>query len=218
MGFKAAIFDMDGTILDTLADIAASVNASLRRFGYPARTVGQVRTFVGNGALKLVERALPPGTDEAAIRAVLTYYRPYYETHAAVDTRPYDGIPEALAALREAGVRLAVVSNKPDPAAQALAARYFPGVFDAVLGARDGLPVKPAPALMREAMRLVGVRPDETVYVGDSDVDIETAKNAGTACLCAAWGFRDEAFLRAHGAAAVLRSPSELPRAILRDE
>lgn len=215
MTYKAAIFDMDGTILDTLADLCASVNASLRREGFPERTTEEVRAFVGNGAVRLIERAVPAGTDAATTRRVLDFYRPYYEAHAQIRTKPYSGVPEALDALRAAGVKLAVVSNKPDGATRKLAARYFPGVFDAVIGARDGTAVKPAPDLLFEAMDALGAEPGETVYVGDSDVDIATAKNAGTDVLSVAWGFRTEAFLREHGAARIVRDTAELTAAVL---
>lgn len=215
MAYRAAIFDMDGTILDTLEDLRDSVNAALRREGFPERTLEEVRSFVGNGAAKLVERAVPAGTDAETTRRVLDFYRPYYEAHAQILTAPYPGVPEAMAALRAAGVRLAVVSNKPHPATAKLAARYFPGVFDAVIGARDGTAVKPAPDLLCEAMELLGVRPEETVYVGDSDVDVATAKNAGTDEIAVAWGFREEAFLREHGAPQIVRDAAELTAAIL---
>lgn len=215
MGRKAAIFDMDGTILDTLEDIADSVNASLRWAGFPDRTIGEVRAFVGNGAAKLMERAVPAGTDPETVRRVLDWYRPYYQEHTEHKTRPYPGVSEALSALRAAGVKLAVVSNKPHGATAKLAARYFPGAFDAVAGARDGVPVKPAPDLLREVMAALGAAPEEAAYIGDSDVDIETAKNAGVACVSVAWGFRGEDFLRAHGASRVVHDAGELLDALL---
>ena len=215
MGFKAAVFDMDGTILNTLADLTDSINAALAHESLPPRTEEEVRAFIGNGAVKLVERAVPPETDGETVRRVLDYYRPYYEAHAQIKTEPYPGVTEALTALRAAGVLLAVVSNKPDGATQKLAARYFPGMFSAVAGARDGVAVKPAPDLLAEAMRALGVRPEETAYVGDSDVDIETAKNAGTACVSVAWGFKGEPFLREHGAALVVRDAAALLKALL---
>lgn len=215
MRYKAAIFDMDGTILDTLEDLRDSVNAALAWAGFPARSLDEVRAFVGNGAWKLIERAVPAGTEEAAARAVLDFYRPWYEAHARIKTAPYPGIPEALTALQAAGVRLAVVSNKPDPATKQLAAFYFPGLFDAAIGAKDGVAVKPAPDAVFEAMGLLGVTAAETVYIGDSDVDVATAKNAGTDCISVAWGFRDEVFLRAHGASCVAHSGEELADFIL---
>ena len=215
MGYKAAIFDMDGTILDTLADLHASVNASLAWAGFPPRTLEEVRAFVGNGAAKLIERAVPAGTDGETTARVLDYYKPYYRDHAQILTRPYPGVPEALAALKEAGIRLAVVSNKPDPTTTDLAARYFPEMFDAAIGVREGTAVKPAPDMLLSAMELLGVTADQTVYVGDSDVDIATAKNAGTACISVAWGFRDKAFLAEHGAVRIVRDGEALRRTIM---
>lgn len=214
MRYKAAIFDMDGTILDTLADLHASVNVSLAWAGFPPRTMDEVRAFVGNGAAKLIERAVPAGTDGQTVARVLDYYKPYYREHAQILTRPYPGVPEALSALKEAGVRLAVVSNKPDPTTTDLASRYFPGLFDAAIGVREGTAVKPAPDMLLSAMALLGVAADQTVYVGDSDVDIATAKNAGTACISVSWGFRDEAFLAVHGAACIVRDGESLYRAV----
>lgn len=215
MRYKAAIFDMDGTILDTLEDLRDSVNAALAWAGFPERTLDEVRSFVGNGAWKLIERAVPAGTEEETARKVLDFYRPWYEAHARIKTAPYPGVPEALAALQAAGVRLAVASNKPDPATKQLAAHYFPGLFDAAIGAKDGVAVKPAPDAVLEVMGLLGVTAAETVYIGDSDVDIATAKNAGTDCVSVAWGFRDEAFLRENGASRVARSAKELADFIL---
>lgn len=215
MGYKTVIFDMDGTILDTLQDLTDAVNAAMRYARVPERTIDEVRRFVGNGAYKVIERSLPEGTSTARIGEVLNYYRPYYQLHAQEKTAPYEGIPEALTALRSAGVRLAVVSNKPDGAVKRLADHYFPGLFDAALGERSGLRIKPWPDLMEVAMGLLHAEPESTVYVGDSDVDILTAKNAGVACISAAWGFRDEAFLRKNGAETLLRSPDELYDAIM---
>ena len=200
MAYKAAVFDMDGTILDTLGDIADSVNVSLERAGFPPRSEEEVRRFVGNGAAKLVERAVPPGTPPETVREVLDFYRPYYEAHAQNWTRAYPGIPEALARLRAAGMKLAVVSNKPEGATVKLAERYFPGVFDAVSGAREGVPVKPAPDALNAVMAALGVTARETVYIGDSEVDLATADNAGTGCVLVGWGFRGAAFLREQGA------------------
>lgn len=210
MRYRAAIFDMDGTILDTLEDLRGSVNAALRREGFPERRLEEIRAFVGNGAAKLIERAVPDGTDAETTRRVLAFYKPYYEAHAQIRTAPYPGIAAMLAALRSAGGKLAVVSNKPDPAVKALAAHYFPGMFDLALGARDGVAVKPAPDMLRAALSLLGAEPSEAVYIGDSDVDVATAANAGLPCVSVLWGFRDEAFLRAHGARCFARDADEL--------
>ena len=218
MGFRAAIFDMDGTILDTLEDLYESVNASLRWAGCPERSREEVRHFVGNGAWMLIRRAVPREMPDVDARRVLEWYRPYYEEHAQIKTAPYPGIPEALETLRAAGCRLAVVSNKPDGATRKLAEHYFPGAFDAVIGAREGVAVKPAPDALLDAMDRMGVRAAETVYVGDSEVDIATARNAGLPCISVAWGFREEDFLRRNGASFFARSPEELIEAVLGPE
>lgn len=210
MRYRAAIFDMDGTILDTLEDLRGSVNAALRREGFPERSLEEIRSFVGNGAAKLIERAVPDGADAETTRRVLAFYKPYYEAHAQIRTAPYPGIAAMLASLRSAGMKLAVVSNKPDPAVKPLAAHYFPQTFDIALGARDGMAIKPAPDMLRAALSLLGVEPSEAVYIGDSDVDIATAANAGLPCVSVLWGFRDEAFLRAHGARHFARDADEL--------
>ena len=210
MVYRAAIFDMDGTILDTLEDLRDGVNASLAWAGFPPRSLDEIRRFVGNGAAKLIERSVPAGTAEAATRRVLEYYRPYYEAHSRIKTGPYPGMTAALESLRGRGVMLAVVSNKPDGATKKLAAHYFPELFHVAIGARDGVAVKPAPDTLLEAMALLGVSPEETIYIGDSDVDIQTAKNAGVDCASVAWGFRSEEFLREHGAYRILRQPAEL--------
>lgn len=210
MAYRAAIFDMDGTILDTLADLHGSVNASLAWAGFPARTMEEVRSFVGNGAEMLIRRAVPAGTDEETILRVLDFYRPWYQAHARIETRPYPGLPEALGFLKARGMGLAVVSNKPDPAVKELAAHYFPGLFGAAIGVKEGAAVKPAPDALLEAMALLGVTAGQTVYVGDSDVDIATAKNAGTDCVSVAWGFRTEEYLLARGAARIVHDPAEL--------
>lgn len=215
MKYKAAIFDMDGTILDTLEDLRDSVNAALAWAGFPARTTEEIRAFVGNGAKKLIERAVPDGAGADTANQVLAWYRAYYEAHAQEKTAPYPGVCGMLEALHAAGVRLAVVSNKPDGAVKKLAEHYFPGVFDAAIGAMDGTAVKPAPDALWAAMRLLGVAAGETVYIGDSDVDVMTAKNAGTAGVAVAWGFRSEAFLRGCGAQVIVHSAAELAERLL---
>ncbi len=215
MPYRTAIFDMDGTILNTLDDLRSSVNVSLRRFGFPERTREEIRRFVGNGARKLVERAVPAGTDEATVQHVLDFYKPYYEAHSQLQTAPYDGIPAMLTRLRAQGVRLAVASNKPDGAVKLLAAHYFPGLFDAAVGDTEGLRVKPSPDLLREAMRLLGADTESAVYIGDSEVDIATARNACLPCLSVTWGFRDAAFLAGKGAKTLVRTADELENLIL---
>lgn len=210
MRYQTAIFDMDGTILETLEDMCGSVNVTMNHVGYPRRTMDEVRRFVGNGAAKLIERCMPAGAEDPRYPAALEFYRAYYDAHAQIKTGPYPGIPELLNQLSREGVRLAVVSNKPDEAVRALTERYFPGVFPVAIGNRDGWATKPAPDSVYEAMRLLGARRESTVYVGDSDVDVDTARNAGLDSIIVTWGFRDEDFLRAHGAQHLAHNTDEL--------
>ena len=189
MKYQTVLFDMDGTLLDTLTDMEAAVNHILTQYGYPVRTLEEVRRFVGNGAGLLIHRALPQGVDPAREAEVLAAYRAYYQAHNCIRTRPYEGIPELLAALRRAGVRTAVVSNKPDETTRTLAARFFPEL-DGALGQRDGVAAKPAP--------------------GDSEVDVDTARNAGLAMIGVSWGFRGRAALESAGAPAVADTPAQL--------
>ena len=210
MRYQTAIFDMDGTILETLEDMCASVNVTMDHVGYPRRTMDEVRCFVGNGAAKLIERCMPAGVEDPRYPAALEFYRAYYDAHAQIKTGPYPGIPELLNQLSREGVRLAVVSNKPDEAVRALTERYFPSVFPVAIGNRDGWATKPAPDSVYEAMRLLGARRESTVYVGDSDVDVDTARNAGLDSIIVTWGFRDEDFLRAHGAQHLAHNADEL--------
>ncbi len=210
MRYQTAIFDMDGTILETLEDMCASVNVTMDHVGYPRRTMDEVRRFVGNGAAKLIERCMPAGAEDPRYPAALEFYRAYYDAHAQIKTGPYPGIPELLNQLSREGVRLAVVSNKPDEAVRALTERYFPGVFPVAIGNRDGWATKPAPDSVYEAMCLLGARRESTVYVGDSDVDVDTARNARLDSVIVTWGFRDENFLRAHGAQHLAHNADEL--------
>ena len=202
------LFDLDGTLLDTLQDLADSLNHVLTQFGYPTRTLEETRRFVGNGALELIRRAIPQGADPVP---VLAAFQAYYQTHCRVKTGPYPGIPEALALLKEK-YPIAVVSNKPDSAAKALCAELFPGVY--TLGESPDCPRKPAPDMVRKAMAAIGV--ETCVYVGDSEVDVETAKNAAVPCLSVTWGFRDEAEIRSAGGKHFCADPAELPETIER--
>ena len=200
------IFDMDGTLLDTLEDLRDATNYALEQFGYPPRTLGEVRRFVGNGALQLIQLAVPEGADPMP---VLKEFQAYYKEHCQIKTRLYDGIPEAVAALGEK-YPLAVVSNKPNFAAKAMCQVLFPGVY--ALGEEAGTPRKPAPDMVFKAMEAIGV--ERCVYVGDSEVDLATARNAGVPCISVLWGFRDEEELAALGADHFCRRPDELPELI----
>ena len=208
MKYKAVLFDMDGTLLDTLADMAAAVNHILSVHGYPLRTVEEVRAFVGNGARKLMERALPPDVTGDAFEALLEEYRQWYEAHACVKTAPYPGIPAVLAALHRAGVRCAVVSNKPDGATRELAARFFPGL--PAFGQQDGIPAKPAPDMVYHALAELGVEASAAAYVGDSEVDVALARNAKLPLIAVSWGFRGREALEEAGAALVVDDAATL--------
>lgn len=208
MKYKAVLFDMDGTLLDTLADMAAAVNHILSVHGYPLRTVEEVRAFVGNGARKLMERALPPDVTGDAFEALLEEYRQRYEAHACVKTAPYPGVPAVLAALHRAGVRCAVVSNKPDGATRELAARFFPGL--PAFGQRDGIPAKPAPDMVYHALAELGVEASAAAYVGDSEVDVALARNAKLPLVAVSWGFRGREALEEAGAALVVDDAATL--------
>ncbi|MBQ9802728.1 MAG: HAD family hydrolase [Clostridia bacterium] len=215
--YQLAIFDLDGTVLDTLDDLADAVNAALVQNGFPTRTREEVCAFVGNGIKKLIERAVPSGTGEAETARTLGTFKTYYAAHCADKTAPYAGILPMLTAVRAAGVKTAVLSNKADFATQALCRRYFPAHFDVVMGEREaeGIPKKPAPDAVFAIMRTVGVSAAETVYVGDSEVDVQTAANAGVDAVLVSWGFRTPAVLLANGAKTVVDTTDELQAALL---
>lgn len=215
--YQLAIFDLDGTLLDTILDLAAATNAALVANGYPKRSVDEVRSFVGNGIKKLIERAVPPYAGQQDIARVYEAFVTYYMAHCAEKTAPYEGIVAMLQALRAAGVKTAVLSNKADRATRALCNIYFAGLLDAVAGEREGegIPKKPAPEGVFAIMRECGVTAKDTVYVGDSDVDVVTAKNAGLDAISVTWGFRTVAFLRQNGARVLADTPRELEALIL---
>lgn len=215
MNYRLAIFDLDGTILNTLEDLAASGNYALRKNGLPERTVDEVRSFVGNGIRKYMERAVPSGSSETLIARVHADFTEHYAKHCADRTKPYDGIPELLGVLRGAGMQAAVVSNKADYGVQTLVDTYFPGLFDAAVGEREGVRRKPAPDSVLAVLRQLAVPPEEAVYIGDSDVDIDTARNAGIPCISVDWGFRTTEFLLDHGAKRIVSAPAELAGLLL---
>ena len=201
----AIMFDLDGTLLNTLDDLADAVNHTLAHFGCPQRTKEEVRRFVGNGALRLIRLALPGNPDDPDEETVLEYFRTYYAAHSQVKTCPYTGISEALAEImREFPV--AIVSNKPDNAVKILCSQYFPGVY--ALGESSACPRKPAPDMVYQAMAAIGA--DRCIYVGDSEVDVLTAKNAGVSCLSVLWGFRSRAELEEAGASRFCQIPANL--------
>ena len=203
------IFDLDGTLLDTLEDLKNATNHALRVCGMPERTRGEIRQFVGNGVRKLMIRAVPQGEENPAFEHAFAAFKQYYGEHCNDTTRAYDGIPALLQDLKNAGYVMAIASNKIDSAVQDLNARYFPQV-DVAIGDRENLERKPAPDSVLLALEKLGRRREEAIYVGDSDVDLATAQNAGLPCISVLWGFRDRAFLEAHGAKTFVEKPLEI--------
>ena len=216
MMFQLVIFDLDGTILDTLEDLYLSVNHALRKNELPERTMEEVRRFVGNGIRKLIERAVPEESSEELIEQVHADFTAYYEVHCADHTKPYDGIPELIRSLRAAGMQTAVVSNKADYAVQSLCRKYFPDLFDAVAGEKEGIRRKPAPDSVNLVLNQLAVKREQSVYIGDSDVDILTAKNSGMPCISVDWGFRSGTFLREHGAELILSKTEDVEAFLLK--
>lgn len=209
---KLIIFDLDGTLLDTIADLAAATNQALAQEGYPTHPVDAYRFFVGNGINKLFERALPEeARNEANVLKIRSLFVPYYDVHNADLSRPYPGIPELLLQLQQAGFQLAVASNKYQSATRKLVAQYFPDIrFAAVFGQREGVPTKPDPTVVHDILTETGVTPDEVMYVGDSDVDMQTARNAGVTAVGVTWGFRPQAELAALHPAYLIDQAEEL--------
>ena len=210
MKYQLVIFDLDGTILNTLDDLADSLNHVLAQHGFPQHTADEVRMMVGNGILNLIKRALPNGTEQETVEAVYTDFNAYYKLHSADKTKPYDGITEMLEQLKLKGVKLAVVSNKADYAVQDLCVKYFRDIFDAVAGEKAGVPKKPAPDGVNNILDILGVERKKSVYIGDSDVDLQTAANSELDCIAVNWGFRDEKMLRENGAELIVSSPNEI--------
>lgn len=215
MKYKLAIFDLDGTLLDTLDDLADSLSHTLAAAKLPPRTRDETRRFVGNGIHKLIERAVPAGSPDALIDSIEREFRGYYKLHCADKTKPYDGIIELIERLRANGCKTAVVSNKGDFAVQELVEQYFPGRLDCAVGERAGVRTKPAPDSVNAVLEQLQVNRADTVYIGDSDVDIDTAKNAGMDSISVLWGFRDREFLTEHGAMRFVTTPQEIGDIIL---
>ena len=212
MSYQTYIFDLDGTLLDTLGDLAASVNYAMRTHGMPEHSVDEVCRFVGNGVRRLMERAVPGGAAHPAFEAAFATFRRHYMEHSLDTTRPYEGIPEMLQELKRRGRHTAVVSNKFDAATKELCRHFFPDTIDVAVGEHEaeGIRKKPAPDTVLQALSQLGVGQEGAVYVGDSDVDIQTARNSGLPCISVLWGFRDREFLLAHGAETFVSQPLEL--------
>lgn len=218
MRYRTFIFDLDGTLLNTLQDLADSVNYALTQYGMPTHSIDAIRRFVGNGVRLLMERAVPNGTQNPQFEEVFAAFRAYYMQHSLDTTRPYDGIVETIHELKQRGCRLAVVSNKMMAATQELIRHFFPEI-EVAIGEHEaaGIRKKPAPDTVFEALRQLNIplasHPSpltSVVYVGDSDVDLATARNAGMQCISVLWGFRDQDFLLQHGATTFVSHPQEL--------
>ena len=212
----AVIFDLDGTLLDTLEDLADSANFALTAHGFPRRSLGEVRQFVGNGVRELIRRAVPEGTPPQELERCLAEFKAHYLHNMQNKTRPYPGILELLGALRAQGRPLAVVSNKFDGAVKGLCRNYFGDRIEAAIGESQGVARKPAPDTVLRALAELGMPREGAVYIGDSDVDIETAKNAGLPCISVSWGFRSRAFLTGHGAQTIADTVEALKELLLK--
>lgn len=208
--YDAIIFDLDGTLLNTLDDLADSVNYALRTMQMPERTLEEVRQFVGNGVRHLMELAVPQGTDNPQFEQTLETFREYYGIHCNDRTKAYEGVLPLLRELKDEGYALAIVSNKPDSAVKELSKIYFEDMVKVAIGECEGVAKKPAPDTVYAALRELGIPRDRAVYVGDSDVDIMTAKNAGLPCISVLWGFRDRDFLAEHGAVRFAGQPGDI--------
>ena len=209
---KAVIFDLDGTLLNTLDDLADSTNYALSGFGYPTRTIDEVRQFVGNGVAKLIERAIPEGKNNPNFEKCLAIFKENYAQNMYNKTAPYNGIIEMLSNLKSKGIKIAVVSNKFDLAVKELCKKYFEGFIDFAAGENEaqGIKKKPAPDTVISVLNEFNFASEDAVYVGDSDVDIMTAKNSKMPCISVTWGFRDEKFLLENGATILINAPSEI--------
>ena len=212
MKYQALIFDLDGTLLDTLDDLADAVNAVLAANGYPTKTRDEVCRAVGSGMKNLISRVLPNGTDDPSFDRILSEFKAYYGAHCEDKTAPYAGISELLANLKATGVKMAIVSNKADYAVKMLAQTWFSDTIPVAIGENEaaGIRKKPAPDTVDLALRELGVTRAQAAYVGDSDVDVETANNCEMPCLSVTWGFRDRAFLTEHGATLLYDTPDAL--------
>lgn len=209
--YKTYIFDLDGTLLSTLADLAASTNYALRTHHMPERSLDEVRRFVGNGVKKLMERAIPDGLNNPLFEETFATFRQHYMQHNLDTTQPYPGIMQLLEQLKTEGKNIAVVSNKFYAATRELCHHFFGDLVPVAIGEREDIRKKPAPDTVIEALRELGVDKEGAVYIGDSDVDIMTAKNSGMPCVSVIWGFRDKEFLLEHGATTLISKPEEMP-------
>lgn len=212
MKYKLVIFDLDGTILDTLDDLTDSTNHALRINGLPEHSEDEIRRFVGDGIHKLIERAVPYGSGDIVIEKVFRDFNDYYKDHCFDKTKPYCGICECIENIKAAGIKIAVVSNKADYAVKELCDLFFPEVFDMVIGEKKDVRRKPYPDSIEKILYIMDIDRKEAVYVGDSEVDIKTAENAGIDEIAVGWGFRESSCLRENGAKIIVKDTEELYR------
>lgn len=215
MSYKYVIFDLDGTLLNTLDDIRDSLNRTLALYGLREQTAEEVRSHVGNGSGRLVELSIPDGKQNPLFTDILRDYGAWYNAHCRIKTRPYDGVPQLVDDLTARGIRCAIVSNKPDAAVRSLAADIFPGRMDVAVGDSEGVRRKPAPDTVLKAMAQLGADSGSAVYVGDSEVDVATAANAAIPCVAVTWGFRTREQLIAAGARTLADTPEQVKAIIL---
>lgn len=207
---KAILFDLDGTLLDTIEDLTASTNHALRKFSLPERSVDEVRSFVGNGVRRLMQQAVPTNTSDELFEEIFAAFKDYYFKHSYDYTLPYPGIMPLLSELKKKGLKLGIVSNKWHTAVQELSRCFFSDLIEVAIGESETTPRKPNPEGVFAALKALGCNAEEALYVGDSNIDIMTAQNAGIKCISVTWGFRDEEFLKAHHAETLIHTPQEL--------
>lgn len=210
MKYDTIIFDLDGTLLNTLDDLHDSVNYALEKNALGLRSLDEIRRFVGNGVRNLIKRAVPEGTDNEMYEAVYADFERHYDKNCRNKTAPYDGVTDLLAALKERGLKLAIVSNKIDFAVQNLRKEFFADVVKVAVGDSDDTENKPAPDMVFKALRALGSDGKKAIYVGDSEVDMKTAENAGMECISVSWGFRSRSELMSHGAQIIADTPEEV--------
>ena len=210
MKYDLIIFDMDGTILNTLEDLKNSLNYVLQQAGYQTRTLEEVRTFVGNGIRKTIERALPSDIEEEKVDELFSLFMDYYAIHNTDNTKPYNGVIELLKELKHLGYKTAVVSNKQDSAVKSLCKKFFTGLFDVEIGEMENIAKKPEPDEVNEVLKILNIDRTKSIYIGDSEVDIQTAQNSKMKSIIVDWGFRDRKFLYEHGAKVIVSNPSEI--------
>ncbi len=212
MNKKAVIFDLDGTLLNTLEDLTDSTNFALSKFNFPPKTIDQIRHYVGNGVQKLIERAIPEGSNNPNFEKCLNLFKEHYKENMFNKTAPYDGIIPMLKKIKSHKIRTAVVSNKFDDAVKGLCEKYFDGLIDFCAGENElqGIRKKPAPDTVLKVLKVFGIKSEDAIYIGDSEVDIQTAKNADIECISVLWGFKDKEFLLDNGAQILISTPDEI--------